>query len=192
MRIAATGLSCRDQDHRRALQSLHPGKLPRADRYHVGLRRRLGAVLPDGRAAARRVDEAASDGAPCGMALRDRQAGWQGSLRWKTAFPGCFQPLRDSRGKALAWRYRGRQAGEVDYRTFTPRIIHLNTIPYRLYSMRMSCPKSGESVRKRSDRQCPEVSKARNPHATIRCVDLSALGPASPRELAQIERRSGK
>jgi len=31
-----------------------------------------------GGAAARRVDEAASRRAPCGMALRDRQTGWQG------------------------------------------------------------------------------------------------------------------
>ena len=41
---------------------------------------KLDAVLPDGRAAARRVDEAASGRTPCGMALRDRQTGSQGSL----------------------------------------------------------------------------------------------------------------
>ena len=35
------------------------------------------SVLPDGRAAARRVDEAASDRAPGSMALRHRQTGWQ-------------------------------------------------------------------------------------------------------------------
>ena len=38
MPIVATGFSCRDQDHRRALQSLVSGKLPRADRHHLGLR----------------------------------------------------------------------------------------------------------------------------------------------------------
>src|SRR6266853_3327242 len=80
MLIVVTGFSCRDQDHRRALQSLLSGKLLRADRHHLGLRRRLDAVLPDGRAAARRVDEAASRRAPGGMALRDWQTGWQGSL----------------------------------------------------------------------------------------------------------------
>ena len=79
------GLS-RDQDHRRALQSVLSGKLPRADRHHLGLRQCLDAVLPDGRAAARRVDEGASGRAPSGMALRDRQTGWQGSLGWKAAF----------------------------------------------------------------------------------------------------------
>ena len=90
MPIVATGFSCRDQDHRGALQSLLSGKLPRADRYHLGLRQRLDAVLPDGRAAARRVDEAASDRAPCGMALRDRQTGWQGSLGVESSFPREF------------------------------------------------------------------------------------------------------
>src|SRR5712672_200319 len=83
----ATGFSCRDQDHRRALQSLLSGKLPRADRHHLGLRRGLNAILPDGRAAARGVDEAVSRRAPGGMALRDRQTGWQGSLGWKATFP---------------------------------------------------------------------------------------------------------
>ena len=86
MPIVATGFSCRDKDHRGALQSLLSGKLPRADRHHLGLRSRLDAVLPDGRAAARRVDEAASRRAPGGMALRDWQTGWQGSLGWKSAF----------------------------------------------------------------------------------------------------------
>jgi hypothetical protein len=80
MPIVATGFSSRDQDHRRALQSLLSGKLPRAHRHHLGLRRGLNAILPDGRAAARGVDEAASGRAPGGMALRDRQAGWQESL----------------------------------------------------------------------------------------------------------------
>ena len=32
------GVPCRDQDHRRALQSLLSGKLPRADRRRLGLR----------------------------------------------------------------------------------------------------------------------------------------------------------
>src|SRR6266850_6268568 len=86
MPIVATGFSCRDKDHRRALQSLLSGKLPRADRHHLGLRCRLDAVLPDRSAAARRVDEAASRRAPGGMALRDWQTGWQGSLGWKSAF----------------------------------------------------------------------------------------------------------
>jgi len=73
MPVAATGVLCRDQDHRRALQSLVSGKLLRADRYHLGLRRRLDAVLSHGRAAARRVDETASCRAPGGVALRNRQ-----------------------------------------------------------------------------------------------------------------------
>lgn len=68
MPIAAMGLFSHDQDHRRALQSLLSGKLPRADRHHLGLRRRLDAVLPDGRAAARRVDEAHP---------AERLAGWR-------------------------------------------------------------------------------------------------------------------
>ena len=71
MPLAATG-ACRDRDHRRALQSLLSGKLPRADRHHFGFRRRLDAVLPDWRTAARRVDGAASGRAPCGVALRHR------------------------------------------------------------------------------------------------------------------------
>src|SRR6266568_3307645 len=93
MPIVATGLSSRDQDHRRALQSLLSGKLPRADRHHLGLRRRLDAVLPDGCAAARRVDEAASGRTPGGLALRDRQTGWQGSLGWKAASPVVLNRL---------------------------------------------------------------------------------------------------
>src|SRR6476661_9396352 len=102
MPIVATGFSCRDQDHRRALQSLRSGKLPRADRHHLGLCRRLDAVLPDGRTAARQVDEAASGRAPGGMARRDWQTGWQGGLGWKAAFPDAFNRLQ---GKAavIAW-----------------------------------------------------------------------------------------
>src|SRR5258707_7442872 len=84
MPIAAMGLA-RDQDHRRTVQSLFSGKLPRTDRHHLGLRQRLDAILPDGRAAARRVDEGPSGRAPGGMALRDRQTGWQGSLEWPRA-----------------------------------------------------------------------------------------------------------
>ena len=34
MQSAAAGVSCRDQNHRRALQSLLAGKLPRVDRAH--------------------------------------------------------------------------------------------------------------------------------------------------------------
>ena len=98
MLVAATGVSCRDQNHRRALQSLRSDKLPRADGYYLGLRRPLGAVLPGGGAAACRVDEAASGRAPRGMAMRDRQTGWQGSLEWgelrvESIFPGCFSLL---------------------------------------------------------------------------------------------------
>jgi hypothetical protein len=70
----------RDQDHRRPLQSLISGGLPRADRNHVRLRQRVDAVLPDGRAAACRLDEAASGRAARSMALRDRQIQWQGSV----------------------------------------------------------------------------------------------------------------
>src|ERR1700675_1325535 len=94
MPIAATGFSCRDQNHRRALQSLLSGKLPRADRHHLGLRRGLNAILSDGRAAAGGVDEAASRRAPGGMALRDRQAGWKGNLGWKAAFLEGSRPIR--------------------------------------------------------------------------------------------------
>jgi hypothetical protein len=93
MPIVATGFSCRDQDHRRALQSLLSGELPRADRHYLRLRCGLNAILPDGCAAARGVDEAASRGAPGGMALRDRQTGWQGSLGWRAAFPDAFNRL---------------------------------------------------------------------------------------------------
>ena len=97
MPVVARGFSCRDQDHRRALQSLLSGKLSRADRHHLGNRRGLNAILPDGRAAARGVDEAASRRAPGGMALRDWQTGWQGSLGWKAAFPivCCQSDRRD-------------------------------------------------------------------------------------------------
>ena len=91
MPIVATGFSCRDQDHRGALQSLFSGKLPRADRHHLGLRWGLNAILPDGRTAARGVDEAESGQAVGGMALRDRKTGWQGYLGWKAAF---FESLR--------------------------------------------------------------------------------------------------
>jgi hypothetical protein len=80
MPVAAMRISCRDQDHRCALQFLLSGQLPRAGRYELRLRGRHYAVLPGRRAAARRLDEAASGRTPCGMALRDRQAGWQGSL----------------------------------------------------------------------------------------------------------------
>jgi len=79
MPIAATGIS-RDQDHRRALQPILAGRLPRADRHHVGLRRRLDDFLPDGRASTCRLDEAACGRVPCGLALRDRQTRWQRSL----------------------------------------------------------------------------------------------------------------
>jgi hypothetical protein len=88
MPIIATGFFYRDQDHRRALQSLVSGDLSRADRHHLGPRRGLNAILPDGHAAARRVDEAASRRASGSMALRDRQTGEQGSLGWKAVFLG--------------------------------------------------------------------------------------------------------
>jgi hypothetical protein len=93
MHIVATGFCGRDQDHRRALQSLLSGKLPRGDRHHLGLRGRLDAVLHDGRAAARRVDEAASGRTPSGLALRDRHTGWQGSLGLKATFPDVLNRL---------------------------------------------------------------------------------------------------
>jgi hypothetical protein len=88
MPIAATGVSCRDQDHRRALCHLsvpancHEQKSP----SRTSLTSR--SVLPDGRAAARRVDEAASGRAPGSMALRHRQTG--GSLGCKAAISGHF------------------------------------------------------------------------------------------------------
>src|SRR6185295_13810529 len=82
----ATGVSCRDQDYRRALQSLVSGQLPRADGDDLGLCQRLDAVLPDGRAAARRVDEPASRRAPAawrcvigkqeGRGLSGKQQAW--------------------------------------------------------------------------------------------------------------------
>ena len=80
MPIVATGFSCRDQDHRRPLQSLLSGKLLRGNRHHLELRCGVHAILLDGRAAARGVDEGAPRRAPGGMALRDRQPGWQGCL----------------------------------------------------------------------------------------------------------------
>src|ERR1700741_2378073 len=89
--IAATGVSGRDQDHRPAVSALLSDELPRTDRHHLGLRRRLAAVLPCGRAAARRVDEAASGRAPGGMALRDWKTGWQGSLSGKQLPGGVFK-----------------------------------------------------------------------------------------------------
>src|SRR3979490_2673669 len=116
MPIVAMGFSCRDKDHRRALQSLLSGKLPRADRHHLGLRSRLDAVLPDGRAAARGVDEAASRRAPGGMALRDRQTGWQRSLGWKAAFLESTRPIRSEAssippgGATLGKRQRTRRS----------------------------------------------------------------------------------
>ena len=90
MPIVATGFSCRDQDHRGALQSLLSGKLPRADRHHLGPRGGLNAFLLGGRAATRGVDEAASRRAPGGMAFRDRQRKWQGSLEWRAAVLESF------------------------------------------------------------------------------------------------------
>jgi hypothetical protein len=59
----------------------------------------LNAILPDGRAAARGVDEAASRRAPGGVALRDRQTGWQGSLGWKAAVLGSSRPFRSARSR---------------------------------------------------------------------------------------------
>jgi hypothetical protein len=99
MPIVATELSYRDQDHRCSVQSLLSGQLPRADRHHLGLRRRIDAILPDGRAAARRVDETASGRALGGMALRDRQTGRQGGLGWNAARmkQGRRFPLNGSR-----------------------------------------------------------------------------------------------
>ena len=91
MPMAAMGVSGRDQDHRRALQSFFSDKLPRADRHHLGRCRHLDAVLPDGRAAARRVDESASGRAPSGMALRGWSTGSPGSLVWKAASPERFE-----------------------------------------------------------------------------------------------------
>jgi hypothetical protein len=44
MPIAAARASSRDQGHRRAMQSLLSDKLPRADRHHLGLRRRLDEI----------------------------------------------------------------------------------------------------------------------------------------------------
>ena len=45
-----------------------------------------GTSTRGGRAPARGVDEGASRRTPGGMALRDRQTGWQGSLEWEAAF----------------------------------------------------------------------------------------------------------
>jgi len=78
--IATMELSGRDQHHRRALQTVRAGKLPRANRYHIGLRRSVDAVLPDGRAAARRMDATASSRASRRMALRDGRRRSQGRL----------------------------------------------------------------------------------------------------------------
>jgi hypothetical protein len=74
--IPIDGFSCRDQDHRRALQSLlsgncHEETVTTSDFAEVSMQ----SCLPDGLAAARGVDEAASRRAPGGMALRDLQTG---------------------------------------------------------------------------------------------------------------------
>jgi hypothetical protein len=42
------------------------------------------------------VDEAASGRAPGGLALRDRQTGWQGSLGREAAFRGCLFAVHES------------------------------------------------------------------------------------------------
>jgi hypothetical protein len=52
------------------------------------------------------VDEGPSGRAPSGMALRDRQTGWQGSLGWKNNFPGCFQLLSHQRLRILTGSVR--------------------------------------------------------------------------------------
>ena len=91
MPIPTAGVSCRDQNHCRALQFLLAGKLPRADRHHLGLRRQLNAVLPDGRAAA----------LPSGLPIAQRHAArrsagcccTQGSLR-RNQFVSQFHQLR--------------------------------------------------------------------------------------------------
>jgi len=89
MPIVAAEFSCRDQDHRRTLQSLLSRRLPRADRHQLGPCGGINAFLLDGRAATRGVDEAAPRRAPGGMALRDRQTGWQGSLEGNTVSRKC-------------------------------------------------------------------------------------------------------
>jgi hypothetical protein len=113
MPIIAAGCSRRDQDHRRALQSLLSGKLSRADRHHLGLRRGLNAVLPDGRAAARGVDEAASRRASGDMALCDWKTGWQGSLGWKAAFLGRVVNAHHPIIKAAAMRGRSHAIAAI-------------------------------------------------------------------------------
>ena len=136
MPFVATGFSCRDQDHRRALQSLLPGKLPRADRHHLRLRRGLNAILPDGRAAARGVDEAASGRAPGGVALRDRQTGWQGSLGSKAAFLGLArttQPFASLEGLRARAQFPSKQiTNDQDYygRARYPGDHDTSTRPY--------------------------------------------------------------
>jgi hypothetical protein len=90
MPIVAAEFCCRDQNHRRALQPLLSRNLPRADRHHLGPRGGLNAFLLGRRAATRGVNEAASRRAPGGMAFRDRQRKWQGSLEWRAAVLESF------------------------------------------------------------------------------------------------------
>lgn len=70
MSAALKSLSRDDHDPCCALQPVFSGKLPGVDGHHIGLRQCLDAVLFDGRATARRVDETASGRASGGMALR--------------------------------------------------------------------------------------------------------------------------
>jgi hypothetical protein len=104
MSIAATGFF-HDQDHRGALPSLFSCELPEGDRHHW----RFDAVLPDGRAAARRVDEATS-----GRAVLRHGAAWSanrmaGERRVKIRF-SANSPSRSAMGrgvglwKIFAWR----------------------------------------------------------------------------------------
>ena len=70
MSAALKSLSRDDHDPCCTLQPVFSGKLPGVDGHHIGLRRRLNAVLFDGCATVRRVDETTSSRAAGGMALR--------------------------------------------------------------------------------------------------------------------------
>jgi len=109
MRARATGAISRDQDYRRPLQPRLAGKLSRTDRHDVGLCRRLGAVVHDGRAAARRMDEPASGRTAGRLALRDRSTDRPGRLR---AAYGAHRGLRTRRRPPRCQRRSSRHRCE--------------------------------------------------------------------------------
>ena len=153
MPVAATAGPYRDQDHRRALQSLLPGRLPRADRHHLRLRRCIYAVLPDGRAAARRLDEAASGRAPCSLALRVGQAGWPGSLRVSSFRAFLCERASKRNGPPRTWPCIARF--EADAKVISrPSLLRVRGCAIGLYATRSWDPdRTGHTRRCRQYRK---------------------------------------